>query len=256
MGEDEEAKTGCCCTMSMEMESLRSLVFGGLDGLVTTVTALFVAVVYLPTEFHKQVVIAAANCIGDAVSMGLGGFISDDAERSKLQTKKDNVIAQFQDPETRALLLTEYSVYLTEEKGMSADDAQEFIKLHSKYPDMLSALLVQKEFDEEPGEVDTYDDLLNSAKTMFFSFIGFGFFPLLPLLFWLQDSGKIDYTPLFLVGGATLLSFLCLGYAASVQVSPDDASKRTKFIFKISGQGLFSIALAVAIGVSFEGIIK
>ena len=89
MGEDEEAKTGCCCTMSMEMESLRSLVFGGLDGLVTTITALAVSNVFMPGEYRKQFVTAAANCIGDAVSMGLGGFIADDAERSKLQSKKE-----------------------------------------------------------------------------------------------------------------------------------------------------------------------
>ena len=252
-GKAEKAKTGCFSTISPDPESLRSLVFGGLDGLVTTITALAVSNVFMPAEYRKQFVTAAANCIGDAVSMGLGGFIADDAERSKLQSKKEKVKAQFQIHETRVKLLTEYSVYLTEEKGMSADDAQSLVNLYSKYPDMLSALLVQKEFDEEPGEVDTYNDLLNSAKTMFFSFIGFGFFPLVPLLLCTQC---LENTPLFFVGGATLLSFLCLGYAASVQVSPDDASKRTKFIFKISGQGLFSIALAVVIGVSFEGVIK
>jgi VIT1/CCC1 family predicted Fe2+/Mn2+ transporter len=253
-GNAEKAKTGCCSSISPD--SLRPLVFGGLDGLVTTITALAVAYVFhsgVAGAYRKMFVTAAANCIGDAVSMGLGGFIADDAERSKLQTKKDKVITRLQNREARAQLLTEYSAYLTEEKEMSEDDAQALVNLYSKYPDMLSALLVQREFGEEAGEVDTYYDLLNSAKTMFFSFIGFGSLPLLPLLFCLQ---LVEITPLFFVGGFTLLSFFTLGYAASVQVSPDDSSLRTKFIFKISGQGLFSIAIAVIIAFLFEELLS
>ena len=69
-------------------EYIKSLVFGGLDGIITTF-AIVAAVNGAGLDMNTIILMGVANLVADGISMGLGDFISSKAEADMVQTEYD-----------------------------------------------------------------------------------------------------------------------------------------------------------------------
>ena len=238
----------------------RSFVFGGLDGLVTTVTASSVAFIFLPLSLRQCLLTGAANCIGDAISMGLGGFISDSAERMKITQHKKRIKEQLENVASRIDLIEKYSNKLIRKEGISTHDAISLVNIYMKYPDALDNILIDmetSEFDNEDEE--SISNLSKSAWVMFFSFVVFGLLPLIPIFIAFMN-GEVGFSwttsTVYFFIFATSLSLLFLSFFASKLIGGETLMEHVKFTLKLSGQGLFSILVALIFAIGFESLLK
>jgi len=152
---------------------VKSMVFGGLDGIITTF-AIVAAVAGSGMSARVVVLMGLANLIADGLSMGLGDFLSSKAELDYvLWEKKREAWEMAVNPEGEI----EEMVELYEGRGMSKDDAQRVVKTMAKYKDFFVDVMMVEELglmvpddDESPG--------MNGLVT-FASFVACGSLPLL-----------------------------------------------------------------------------
>ncbi|CAM9345789.1 unnamed protein product, partial [Ectocarpus fasciculatus] len=151
----------------------RSIVFGGLDGILSSLTILSAAIGgQLPV---RVVVIIGVSCVvANGLAVGLGEYLSSKAhykyvlaERRREQYDYKN----YRDEEVRSL------VSLFRSQGMSTDDAELVVGKLSKYENLFVNLMLT----EEKGLVlpeDTEFELCTDAGLMFLAFGCFGSIPL------------------------------------------------------------------------------
>lgn len=110
---------------------IKSLVFGGLDGVITTF-AIVAAVAGARMERRTVVLMGAANLVADSISMGLGDYLSEVAERrfvrhefEREQWEMDN----YPEGEIEEMI----DIYV-KRKGFSQQDASLVMRTMAKYP--------------------------------------------------------------------------------------------------------------------------
>jgi len=161
---------------------IKSIVFGGLDGIMTTF-AIVAAAAGAGATWKTILIFGVANVLADAFSMGFGEFISGNAELdfAREERKREEwEVANAKDLEIKEM------VELYEEKGLSHEDAVAMVDIISKDDKIFVDFMM---VDELQILVDL-DDQWASAKqglVMFTSFVAFG---MLPLLAYLGGSGK------------------------------------------------------------------
>jgi len=70
-------------------EYIQSIVFGGLDGIITTF-AVIVAAVAAGLTYGVILIITFSNLLGDAIGMGIGDFISSKAEEDAAESERNS----------------------------------------------------------------------------------------------------------------------------------------------------------------------
>ncbi len=161
--------------------SLREIVYGGNDGIVTTfaVVAGFAGAASDGVELVGPVAVllfGLANLFADATAMGLGAFLSAraarDAWRNARSRKRATVGAAADGGRaqvTRAMAA----------RGLGAEEASAIADLYHRHPELVTDLLMQAEDGmADPG---TENAALTAAAT-FVSFVVFGAIPLLPYI--------------------------------------------------------------------------
>jgi len=153
-------------------EFVKSLVFGGLDGGITTFS-IIASVAGGSLGIEAVLVLGFANLIADAISMGAGDYISSLAEFLFLQgeeSRAGDMVASKQEQAARSV--TRALV----KKGLRDEDAAEIVSLVATNPTFYREfLLVECLGQEVPG------DPLGPAKdgaVCFLSFLVFGSVPL------------------------------------------------------------------------------
>jgi VIT1/CCC1 family predicted Fe2+/Mn2+ transporter len=196
---------------------LREIVYGGSDGIVTTfaVVAGFTGANVFGSNMigitmGAVVLFGLANLFSDAVSMGLGDYMStrsqDDLYNKTYQKELkhlDHSTNSFDERIEKSLL----------EKGFNQSDAKEIIKLFHKNPEFgIEWLMNEYHGIPDPGDSSP----IFSALATLVSFLFFGFIPLIPFVlrfpdptqaFLLSISGVV--TALILLG---LLRWKIVGY--------------------------------------------
>ncbi|GMH93895.1 hypothetical protein TL16_g12750 [Triparma laevis f. inornata] len=152
---------------------IKSLVFGGLDGIITTF-AIVAAVNGAGMDLNTIILMGVANLIADGISMGLGDYISSKAEA-------DAVLAEYEREkwELENYPEGEYKemIEIYEGKGLTSSDANAFVDIMKKYPDFFLDKMMVDELEVMPPE-DT-SDLWKEGLVTFLSFVVFGSVPLL-----------------------------------------------------------------------------
>jgi VIT1/CCC1 family predicted Fe2+/Mn2+ transporter len=162
---------------------LREIVYGGSDGIVTTfaVVAGFTgANVFgsnmLGVTMGAVVLFGLANLFSDAVSMGLGDYMStrsqEDLYNKTYQEELKHLAhstKSFDERIEKHLL----------EKGFNKSDAEEIMKLFHKNPEFGIEWLMQ-EYHGIPDPGDSSP--VFSALATLISFLSFGFIPLIPFV--------------------------------------------------------------------------
>mmetsp|Transcript_13266 Transcript_13266/g.14706 ORF Transcript_13266/g.14706 Transcript_13266/m.14706 type:complete len:386 (-) Transcript_13266:53-1210(-) len=187
-GSEEMAKTyvfekhqkGLCGKIG---EYIKSIVFGGLDGIITTF-AVVASVSGAGLSVNLVLVFGFANLIADGLSMGVGDFLSERAEvKHAIQERKRELF------ETRNLAKHErkemIDIYM--DKGMKEKDATLIIDTMMQYEDIFVDTMMVEELGIMPpgGE----KPIINGIVT-FFSFLTFGVIPLLVYIAALGISGS------------------------------------------------------------------
>lgn len=176
---------------TMLSEYLKELVYGGIDGIITTfavvagftgATAMMGDDGALTIPITIVLIFGVANLFADGFSMGVGDFLSSRAEKKlfeKEQEKERREIEQNIDFEIYE------TVEILQSHGFSKDDAEKITEIYSRNTDFWVDFMMRYELDmAKPSESPS-----RGALVTFLSFLFFGAIPLLPYMF---DVPSID----------------------------------------------------------------
>jgi hypothetical protein len=132
-------------------EYIKSIIFGGMDGIITTF-----AVVSGATGgglgIDVILILGFSNIIADALSMGVGDALSTKAENEFIMKEREREAWELENhPEGEKAEM--YAIF--EEKGLSKEDAKRIIDIMATYPDFFVDAMMHYELEVEvPGEDD------------------------------------------------------------------------------------------------------
>ncbi len=182
----------------------KAIVFGALDGIITTF-ALITASISADILTVQILILGLAQIFADGFSMGFGEYLSSEIERNYYNTEKkrerwecDNYLQGERDEMI--------DIYI--KKGIDKDDAIQIVNLLSKNIDSFVDVMMIEEL--QLTAVDSAKESLKNGSVMFFSFLFFGFIPLVPYIF-----EKNDYQYMFSFILTCILLFI-LGIYGSI----------------------------------------
>lgn len=153
---------------------LKSAVYGGLDGTITTF-AIVAGVAGASLSASVVLIMGFANLIGDGISMAIGDYLSTKsekeyhaAERKREEWEVDN----YPEGEKKEML----EIYRS--KGMNDKDSEKIVSVLSKNKKAWVDVMMV----EELGMIEDTSNPLKNAVVTFFSFALFGLIPLLAYL--------------------------------------------------------------------------
>ncbi len=161
---------------------LKEIVYGGNDGIVTTfaVVAGFAgaqANVASQLPILTVLLFGFANLFADGVSMALGNFLSIRSEQDVYRTEKNRESTEIV---THTGMEKEESVEILISKGFSKKQASDLVAIYMTNSLYWVDFMMNQELELPNPEGD--NPVLMSIAT-FFSFIVFGFIPLIPYVF-------------------------------------------------------------------------
>ena len=155
-------------------EFLKSAVYGGLDGIITTYSIVMGAA-GASFNIGTVLILGVSNMIGDGISMGLGDYLSSKSEidfRRKEQKREEWEIEN--NPEGEKLEMIE--VY--KNRGFNHEDAKVLSDTIAKSKKAWVEIMMV----EELGLVDGDDSPAKNGIVTFVAFLVFGLIPLLPFI--------------------------------------------------------------------------
>ncbi len=219
---------------------LREIVYGGSDGIVTTLAVIngfFGAGGSSNFALAALLLFAFANLFADGVSMGLGNFLSERSEKAnyKIQARKEAKQLEHEIDiecgETR---------YFLEKKGFEPEDAKQLAILISKNQPYWLEFMMENELDlHDPGSSNSF---LTALATLF-SFLLFGFVPIIPFLVFADADFAFILSLIGAFGALILLGF------ARWYVTRE---KWFKAVFETVIVGTIASSIAFIVGVAFK----
>jgi vacuolar iron transporter family protein len=162
---------------------IKPIIYGGNDGIVTTfaVVAGFSGAAMTGSQvssfgFGTVLLFGVANLLADALSMGLGDFLSGRAEADVYRGTKRKELQKIQYHVDEEIAETEKILIL---KGFSPQDATKLAAIYTSNPAYMADWIMQNKL--ELGQPD--DNPAISGFMTFLSFLVFGSVPLIPFLF-------------------------------------------------------------------------
>lgn len=154
---------------------IKSIVFGGLDGVITTFSTI-ASSVGGNLGIEAVITLAFANLVADAISMGAGDFLSSKAEFDRDTTERKREAWEFDNaPEGER----DEMITALKKKGLDDEDAKGFIGIVSG--EKHKNFFVDYMMIEELG-LEIPDDPYGPAKGGAITFVSFCIFGALPLI--------------------------------------------------------------------------
>jgi len=188
--------------------SIKAVVFGGLDGILTSF-AIVAGAVGANLSPAAILAMGISNVLADALSMGAGEYLSSRAYENYVRKEHDREKWELENyPEGEVIEMIE----LFERRGMSREDAEVVITRMAKYKQFFIDLMMREELslpvpsDEGPMEAVREGVIMFSAFALF-GMIPVGGFVVVPVLL-----PSLDQHALFLIACAiTALALFLLG---------------------------------------------
>ncbi|WP_316858490.1 VIT1/CCC1 transporter family protein [uncultured Cohaesibacter sp.] len=162
-------------------EFLKQIVYGGNDGIVTTF-AIVAGFAGAQAEGAGQIgaiavmVFGLANLFADAVSMGLGEFLSTRSQRDLYNKQREFVLRELEThPDQEFVELMQ----MMTERGLSESSARKIADEIIKSPELVADLMMNYEL--EMHDMRQVSPAMDGLVT-FLSFVFFGVVPLIPYL--------------------------------------------------------------------------
>lgn len=153
-------------------EYLKSIIYGGLDGIVTTF-AVVAASAGANLDMTLLLLMGFASLIADGISMGFGDYLSSKAElqfQLKEKTREQWELDNYEEGEKNEMV----ELYMS--KGMTSNEASQVIDVFSKHPKLFVDLMMVEELGMLPPDED--DEPWKNGLVTFLSFLTFGSVPL------------------------------------------------------------------------------
>lgn len=229
-------------------EYSKTIVFGGLDGIITTF-AVVTSVNGAELTTGVIIVLGIANLIADALGMAFGEYISEKSEHEwieKERTRECWEFDNFKEGEVKEM------VELYKQKGFSEEDATEILNIMGNHKEFFIDHMMEQELGILP--VDDEDTLapLKQAAVMFISFICFGIIPLFAYLIF-NPIHWTGFNPTFLV--ACLLTALAL-FVLGAFKSKWESSKWWASGLQVVGNGAVAAVAAYVVGLILKEIVN
>ncbi|KAI2501132.1 VIT family [Fragilaria crotonensis] len=170
MNSDEHHKT--------EGGLLKPMIFGGLDGILTSF-AIVAGAAGGNLSSGVVLILGFSNIFADALSMGVGEFLSSKAENEWIlseRRREEWELENYPEGEIREMV----DLYM--EKGMSRQDAESVITTMAKYKDFFVDIMMTQELQLQVPEDDHVTESFREGVIMFCSFAFFGALPLIGYL--------------------------------------------------------------------------
>ncbi|AAZ10117.1 Vacuolar iron transporter 1, putative [Trypanosoma equiperdum] len=214
---------------------VKSVVFGGLDGIITSFTVVSAAV-GSNSSVASVLIFGFSNVIADGFAMGFGEYVSGEAER-------DNALSERRreewEVENAFDMEVDEMVQIYEMKGLSHEDATTIVNIISKDP----KLFVDFMMTEELGIIIDTEDTHGPKKQGLVMFLSFMFFGAVPLLAYLPGKGKgidgVFALSCFLATCALIVLGMLRGYLSGVSMLRSAAL----MVFNGVVSGLFSFTV-------------
>jgi len=187
-------------------EVVKSIVFGGLDGIITTF-AVVSAAVGSGMSFFELIVVGFANVVGDAFGMGLGDFFSTRAEWERDDKTRKNYRWKFDvfPEEQKKLMIKTFLL-----KGFSYLESKRITSMLAENPKAFVDIMLL-EIENISLDGDSRFPWKNGVVT-FFSFCFFGAIPLWCFLFTTDFTITLSLNYYFFISmGLTALALFILG---------------------------------------------
>jgi VIT1/CCC1 family predicted Fe2+/Mn2+ transporter len=160
-------------------EFLKQIVYGGNDGIVTTF-AIVAGFAGAQADGVAQIggvavlVFGLANLFADAVSMGLGEFLSARSQHDLYRSRRQSELREIaENPDQERMELFE----ILRQRGLPAGEADTAASILSRHPDIMADRMMTYEFGMQDPEEES--PAMNALFT-FASFVIFGAIPLIP----------------------------------------------------------------------------
>lgn len=229
--------------MSPLTEYLKEIVYGGVDGIITTfaVVAGFTGAnsgSVVQYSFITVLLFGFANLFADAASMGLGNFLSIQSEKDVYKSEKEKELKEMQNNKKMEMAET---VHILQNKGFSKKNAETLTKIYVQNEKYWLNFMMEQEL-EIPNPESTNPFYTGFAT--FFSFIVFGFIPLAPYL--IVNAVYIAFA--FSVA-STLFALVLLGFLRWRATK----EKMQRSIGEVVLLGSISAVVAFMVGSFFRG---
>lgn len=186
---------------------LKQIIYGGNDGIVTTF-AIVAGFAGANADGVAQVgglavlIFGLANLFADAVSMGLGEFLSSRSAHDLYRARRADYVRKVtSEPETGVESLSG----LLMSKGLAAENATQVARHLSTAPQLMAEQILYHQHGVQPPEEDNPG--VNGVVT-FLSFVVFGSLPLLPYILRGADSGSLQMSAIATLSALTALGLL------------------------------------------------
>lgn len=154
---------------------LKPMIFGGLDGILTSF-AIVAGAAGGNLSSSVVLILGFSNIFADALSMGVGEFLSSKAENEWILSERRREAWELENyPEGEIQEMIE----IFEEKGMSYEDSELVVKTMSKYKDFFVDIMMTQELELQVPEDDHVTESFREGVIMFSSFAFFGSLPVL-----------------------------------------------------------------------------
>jgi len=187
---------------------LQPVIFGGLDGILTSF-AIVAGAAGGGLSVSAVLVLGFSNIFADALSMGVGEFLSSKANNEWILSEKKREeweMENYREGEIQEMI----EIYVN--KGLSPEDAKVVIETMAKYESFFVDVMMQQELELQVPEDNHVEQSMKEGFMMFCSFAFFGTAPLLgyTIIPWLFPD--LDSTVLFKCAcGVTALVLFLLG---------------------------------------------
>lgn len=190
---------------------LQPVIFGGLDGILTSF-AIVAGAAGGGISVSAVLVLGFSNIFADALSMGVGEFLSSKANNEWILSEREREeweMANFREGEIREMI----EIYVN--KGLTLEDATIVIETMAKYENFFVDIMMQQELELQVPDSNHVEQSMKEGFVMFCSFAFFGAMPLLgyviiPLLF-------PDLEPIYLFKSACVVTALVLFLLGSIK---------------------------------------
>jgi DNA damage-binding protein 1 len=186
-------------------EYMKSFVFGGLDGIITTFAVVAGAA---GGGFGPDIVIVmgVSSLIADALSMGVGDALSSKAEAEVAKREREREkweLENFKEGEVMEM------VEIYKGKGMAEEDAELVMRVCAKYDDLFVDMMLVDELGiSPPDDDDSWMPYVKEGCVTFCSFCVFGFVPIAAYCIVGTASQDVDSRALFIISSVFTAAML------------------------------------------------
>ncbi|MFH0898945.1 MAG: VIT1/CCC1 transporter family protein [bacterium] len=213
---------------------LKSLVYGGLDGIVTTF-AVVAGAAGANLAPHIALILGFANLVGDAISMAFGDYTSSAAKKELEENQKQEEIKLLKQSPEREL---EKIKDIYTKKGLEPEDASKLATIVCKKRNVaIEIILSNLGIPHEKG---------SPVKMGLYTFISFNCFGLIPLLSYVVK-------PLLHLSEKTSLILACILTACALFFLGSLKSFFTRKSFIFSGLQMLGVGGFTATAAYFVG---